>query len=107
MIIATIRMTVNPAKRQELLQTMNTLAGSMRKEQGCRACDFYIDIEDADTFLLMEEWDAQEDFDRHVRTPAFSALLGALTLLKGRPDVRINAVAATAGMEKIKAARSG
>jgi len=106
MIITSIRMTVPQEKRQELLQTINTLASSMRKERGCRSCDFYMDIEHADTFLLIEEWDAQEDFDRHVRAPAFSALLGALTLLNKRPDVRINAVSETAGMEKIKAVRA-
>jgi hypothetical protein len=54
----------------------------------------------------MEEWDTQEDFDRHVRSSAFSALLGALTLLNERPDVRIDSVADRAGMEKIKAVRA-
>jgi quinol monooxygenase YgiN len=106
MIITTIKMTVPREKRQEMLQTISTLAGSMRKERGCHACDFYIDTENTDAFLLMGEWDTQEDFDRHVRAAAFSALLGAMTLLTERPDVRINAVADTAGMEKIKAARA-
>jgi hypothetical protein len=62
--------------------------------------------EHADTFLLIEERDAEADFDRHVRSNAFSAPLGALTLLNERPDVRINAVSGTAGMEKIKAVRA-
>jgi quinol monooxygenase YgiN len=106
MIITTIRMTVPHEKRQELLQTVGMLAGTVRKESGCRACDFYIDTENADAFLLMEEWDTQEDFERHVRAAAFSALLGAMTLLYERPDVRINFVADRAGMEKIKAARA-
>jgi len=106
MIITTIRMMVPHEKRQELLQTVSMLAGTVRKERGCQACDFYIDTENADSFLLMEEWNTQEDFDRHVRAAAFSALLGALTLLNERPDVRINAVADTAGMEKIKAMRA-
>ncbi len=106
MIITTIRMTVPYEKRQEMLQTVSTLTGTTRKERGCRACDFYIDTENSDAFLLMEEWDTQDDFDRHVRNAAFSALLGALTLLNRRPDVRINDVADTAGMEKIKAVRA-
>jgi len=106
MIITTIRMMVPHEKRQELLQTIGMLAGTVRKERGCRACDFYIDTENTDAFLLLEEWDTQEDFDRHVRAASFSALLGALTLLNNRPDVRINAVTDTAGMEKIKAVRA-
>jgi quinol monooxygenase YgiN len=104
MIITTIRMTV-PYEKRRMLQTVSTLTGTTRKERGCRACDFYIDTENSDAFLLIEEWDTQDDFDRHVRNAAFSALLGALTLLNRRPDVRINDVADTAGMEKIKAAR--
>ncbi len=106
MIITTIRMTVPYEKRQEMLQTISTLAGTVRKECGCRACDFFIDTENADTFLLMEEWDTQYDFDRHVRNAAFSALLGVLTLLIKRPDVRINTISETAGMEMIKAVRT-
>ncbi len=106
MIIATIRMTVPYEKRQEMLQTVSTLTGTVRKERGCQACDFYIDTENADTFLLMEEWETQHDFDRHVRNAAFSALLGVLTLLTKRPDVRINTVAQTSGMEMIKATRT-
>jgi quinol monooxygenase YgiN len=106
MIIATLRMTVPQEKRQEMLQTVSALIGMARKERGCRACDFYMDIEHTDSFLLMEEWNVQEDFDRHVRAPAFSALLGAMTLLNERPDFRINSVTNTAGMEKIKAVRA-
>ena len=106
MIITTIRMLVPHEKRQELLQTVSMLAGTVRKERGCHACDFYIDTENADAFLLMEKWDTQADFDRHVRAAAFSALLGALTLLNERPDVQINDVTDTAGMEKIKAVRA-
>ncbi len=106
MIITTIRMTVPQGKRQEMLQTVSTLSGTVRKERGCLACDFYIDTENTDAFLLMEEWDTQEDFERHVRTTAFSTLLGAMTLLYERPDVRINSVSDRAGMEKIKAARA-
>ena len=106
MISLTIRMTVPKDKRQEILQAVSSLAETMRKERGCKACDFYMDTEDADTFLLIQEWDTQDDFDRHVRATAFSALLGALTLLTTRPDVRINNVLATAGMEKIKAVRA-
>ncbi len=106
MIIATIKMTVPQDKRQEVLQTIGSLSGMARKERGCRACDLYIDTENTDAFLLMEEWETQEDFDRHVRASAFSALLGTLTLLSERPDVRINHVSARSGMEKIKAVRA-
>jgi quinol monooxygenase YgiN len=106
MIITTIRMTVPQEKRQEMLQTVSALTGMARKERGCQACDVFIDTENTDTFLVMEEWDSQEDFDRHVRTSTFSALLGAMTLLNERPDFCINAITDRAGMEKIKALRA-
>ncbi len=106
MIIATIRMTVPQGKRQEVLQTVSSLSGMARKERGCRSCDLYIDTENTDAFLLVQEWETEEDFDRHVRASVFSALLGALTLLSERPDVKIDHVAKRAGMEKIKALRA-
>ncbi len=106
MIITTIKIKMPPEKRQEILQTINALTGSIRKEPGCRSCDLYLDTENTDAFLLLEEWTAQEDFERHVRAAAFSTLLGALTLVHDRPDVRINVVSDAAGMEKIKAMRA-
>ncbi len=106
MIITTIKIKVPPDKRQEILQTINTLTGPIRREPGCRSCDLYLDTENADAFLLVQEWTGQEDFERHVRAAAFSTLLGALTLLNERPDVRINTVTNAAGMEKIKAVRA-
>ena len=106
MIIATICMTVPKDKRQEILQAVSTLATTMRKERGCKACDFYMDTEDADRFLLMQEWDTQDNFDRNVCATTFSALLGAMTLLIKRPDVKIHTVMNTVGMERIKAVRA-
>jgi quinol monooxygenase YgiN len=106
MIITTIKIKVPPDKRQEILQTINALTGPIRREPGCRSCDLYLDTENADAFLLVQEWTGQEDFERHVRAAAFSTLLGALTLLHERPDVRINTVTNAAGMEKIKAVRA-
>jgi quinol monooxygenase YgiN len=106
MVITTIRMIIPRDKRQEILQTVSSLAGTIRKERGCRRCDFYVDIENTDAFLLIEEWDSPENFDGHVRAAPFSALLGAFTLLSDRPDVRISSVNGIAGMERIKAART-
>ncbi len=106
MIITTIKIKVPPDKRQEILQTINALTGPIRREPGCRSCDLYLDTENADAFLLVQEWTGQEDFERHVRAAAFSTLLGALTLLNERPDVRINTVTNAVGMEKIKAVRA-
>jgi quinol monooxygenase YgiN len=46
MILIVIRMKVVSEKRRELSQTIASLSGSIRKEKGCKRCDFCQSVED-------------------------------------------------------------
>jgi len=61
MILIVIRMKVLSEKRMELSQTIFSLIGSIRKEKGCRRCDFCQSMENENELCLIEEWDTQKN----------------------------------------------
>jgi quinol monooxygenase YgiN len=105
MIDATIKMTVPPEKRKEVLQTVKAILGPIRRERGCISCNCYVDAEDESIFFFREEWKTREDLDNHLRSDRFGVLIGAMSLLKAKPDIRFNTIASTSGAEAIKTAR--
>jgi quinol monooxygenase YgiN len=82
MILVFIRMKVLPEKRMELLQTIASLSGSIKREKGCQRCEFYQGIEDENRLFLLEEWDTQENLMIHLESTHFRVLRGAMNLLK-------------------------
>jgi quinol monooxygenase YgiN len=105
MILAILEMTALPAKRQELLQTFRALIQQVRKEKGCVSCSACHDIENKNTFCLIEEWETQPDLDNYFRSDLFSVLLGTKNLMSKPLKIKFNTVSSTANMEAVKTAR--
>ena len=106
MIAVTMSMEVPQEKTREFLQTILFIIKSMRKEKGCLEYHFYHDMEDENTFRLVGTWEKQEDMDNHLRSDAFSVLLGSMNLLQESPDIRFYAVSCMgSGVEAINMAR--
>jgi quinol monooxygenase YgiN len=105
MILVTIKMKLSQDKRAEFLQTIIALASSIRQERGCASHHLYQDVEDENTFNLIEEWQTQDNLDDHLGSENFGILLGAMNLLREPPEIKLNAVSYTAGMEAVKAVR--
>jgi len=106
MIIVTMRMNTCLEKREELLRTVQETLKPVRLAPGCTSFVCYQDIEDANTFCFVEEWETQADLDNHVRSKTFKTLLTAMSLLDEPPDIRINAILHRSGWETVEAARS-
>ena len=82
MILVIIRMKVLSEKRMELAQTIVSLTGSIRTENGCERCDFYQSAEDENKLCLLEEWDTQENLMIHMKSEGFKVFRGAMNLLQ-------------------------
>lgn len=101
MILVIIRMNVLSEKRMELSQTIASLSGSIRKEKGCRRCDFCQSVEDETRLFLLEEWDTEENLMTHLNSEHFRVLRGAMNLLKEPYEMMFHYVFHPAGMEEI------
>jgi quinol monooxygenase YgiN len=73
-----------------------------RVERGCLSYRLYEDVENRNAFVLMEEWESQEDLDNHIRTDNQRRLLALMDLLNEQPELRFNTVSRTEGVELIE-----
>jgi quinol monooxygenase YgiN len=105
MIIATLRMAARPEKREEVEQIVRGILESTRVQRGCQSYSFCRDVEDANAYLILERWATQADLEEFIRSESYRKLLAAMELLAEPPEVKINAISYTAGLEAIKAVR--
>jgi quinol monooxygenase YgiN len=106
MIDATIKMTVQPGKQKEVLQTFKAILGVIRREQGCISCNCYVDVEAENIIFFKEVWNTSAELDTHLRSIHFGVLIGAMKLLINEPEIRFDTIASTMGAEAIKAAQA-
>ena len=84
MIVNTTRITVQPEKRTEFFQTIRRLLDPLKQARGCRTLDFYLDVADENSTLLVSEWDTERDLNNYLRSNDFAVLRGAITVLSIR-----------------------
>jgi len=92
MLIVIIKMTALPEKCLELKQTILALIEPTRKEKGCLRCDVFEDIENENSFCLVEYWESRKDLDDHKLSHRFAVLMGTRSLLSREPEIMINEV---------------
>ena len=102
MIFSTLKMIVQPERRSDLLETMRGMFEPTRVERGCLSYRLYEDVEDSNAFVLLEEWETQQDLESHIRTENQQRLLALIDLLSEQPELRFNTVSHTAGMDLIE-----
>ena len=60
----------------------------MKDEKGFLKFSFYQDVEDMETFHLIEEWETSDDLDTQLKSDAFRVLMGALKVLSEEAEVK-------------------
>jgi len=80
-IINLTRITVRPEKRKELCQTISSLLDPVKRERGCLNYGFYEETDDANTFVLISEWETPDAWNNHLYSNSLAVLLGSISLL--------------------------
>ena len=105
MIIVTLSMVVKPEEKENLLEIVRMILEPTRVEKGCLNYHCYQDVEDENAFVILEQWQTQQDLERFIQSRNYQQLLTAMELLTEAPEIKINAISYTAGLEAIKRAR--
>jgi quinol monooxygenase YgiN len=95
-------MNVRTERRSDFLETMRGMLEPARVERGCLSYRLYEDVEDRNTFFLVEEWKTQNDLERHIRTDNHRRLMVLMDLLSEQPELQFNTVSHTSGMDLIE-----
>ena len=78
--------TPEPEKRDELLQTLRSLAGEIRRDPACVVCAVCLE-ESVRYFVVVSGWRTGPDLQRHLRSEHFQVLSGASRLLGAEAEV--------------------
>ncbi len=106
MITSTIRITASESSNGEIVRVLRSLIEPTRVETGCVSCGLYRDLHDSSIIFWLEEWNTQDDLERHIRSPHYKKILAAFDMSNTQPDMRFNTVIETKGMQLIAEARS-
>ena len=106
MIVTTIRMQINPDNRNELVQTFRSLYEPILTESGCLSCRFYYEDGNDEAMMLIEEWQTEVDWKKHLQSREFAVLLGAMSLVKDPRVVELKVLSQMAGIESLKRIRA-
>ena len=68
----------------EFLQTIGRLLLPIKSAKGCRTIDFYLDVADENSTLLISEWETERDLNNYLKSNDFAVLRGAITVLSVR-----------------------
>ena len=90
-VVAVTRIHGIAGRRSELRELMRATEESVALEPGCREYRFAAALEDPDEYVHVQEWDSEQAFAGHQRSPAFRAYQQALFGLLARPsEMRIH-----------------
>jgi quinol monooxygenase YgiN len=106
MIVTTTRIRVSSANRSELFQTILTLLTPLKNEKGCLNSHFYLDSADSNSAMLVEEWEAEEDWQNHLRSRECAVFMGAVKVLCGPKNLEFMLLSYVAGLDAITSVRS-
>ena len=105
MIIVIIKMDARLEKCLELKQSLLALVDPIRKEKGCLSHNIFQDIENENSFSLIQMWQTRGDLDDFLRSDLFTVLIGTRYLL-GRPsEFTVHEIAHSSGWEAAEAVR--
>ena len=105
MVILRINFRVDPAHRAKVIRSLARVVGPSRVSSGCVSSQLYADVEDEGRLLFVEEWSDEHSLAAHLRAENTRVLLSAVEYACDPPDVRVETLADSRGLEFIAACR--
>lgn len=105
MIIVTLRIKVPDERRKDFLDSARLITGPTAVQFGCISCEFYQDLNDPDAVLYVEEWQSRKSLEQHIKSDPYRIILSLMELSAEAPEIKINTISKTEGLEAIEALR--
>lgn len=105
MIFVFVCVTVNSSNLPQAQSLFRSMVGATLVESGCRDCRLWCGDGSPTQLMLLEEWEAQEDMERHFRSPMCQRVLAAMEMSSVAPEIRFLEVTRERGLEWIEQVR--
>jgi len=88
----TIFFRVAPQKREELLQTIESLLKDLKKEKDLKKSSTHQEVNNPNVFNLVQEWQTNDALERYLKSEHFRILIGTLKVLCEESEIRYRMV---------------
>jgi quinol monooxygenase YgiN len=99
LIVFSLQIIAPDERRTILFRTLAAMLGPTRVAPGCLDARLYSGIDRLKTFLLVEEWDSREQFERNLDAAKLNAIVAVIELSSEAPVVRVDTVERREGMD--------
>jgi quinol monooxygenase YgiN len=107
MNIVTLRIKVPRERRRDFMDSAQLIVEPTRIQPGCISCRLYQDSDEPDVVLLVEEWESRKELDRHINSDQYRIILSLMEASDQFPEIKLNTISKTEGLEAIEAVRCG
>jgi len=104
-MISLLRLIPLSGQRDAILQILQTMIAPTRAKSGSMNCGVYEESDFDRSILYLEQWQSEEDLQRHVQSSLYLRVLTAMDLAKDPPQVSFNKISRTQNVELIEALR--
>ena len=102
MIILVLKLKVSPSDRKNVISVFDTIAGSTSVKPGCKMVKLESDVHDDDDLILIEEWEAMSDLERHIASDEFRKIMAIMDMAAEPPEISFHGVSSTMGFELVE-----
>jgi quinol monooxygenase YgiN len=82
MLVVAAEISIEPDIVETVRDALLTMETETRKEPGCQAYAFSVDVNDAGTLRIFERWDSMEALEAHFKTPHMASFGAAISKIK-------------------------
>ena len=94
-------------RHKDFMNSARLILGPTKIQPGCISCRLYQDLDEPDAVFLVEEWKSRKKLDRHFNSEQYRIILSLMEASDRFPDIKINTISKTEGLEAIEAVRNG
>jgi quinol monooxygenase YgiN len=105
MVQMMLTMKTHPRRTEQMLRAFRSVSLLARAEPGLVSCRLLIDAEQSDALCYIEEWATAADLDEQIRSSRYTQLLALMEEAAELPDLRLNWVRETKGLEYLEAVK--
>jgi quinol monooxygenase YgiN len=105
MNLLTVKLKVKSEKRNELIQTLLSLAKPLKAKRANKNYQYYQSLTDENVFILVSEWNNRKALEDYLRSEPFSILLGTKILLSEPVEIGLDTISNREGRRAVEAIR--
>jgi len=102
LIVFSLEIVASDRVRTALLRTLGSILEPTRVAPGCRSVRLFTDLDKRRAFVLVEEWESRELFERNLDAAKLNTIVGAIELSGEAPVVRIDTLEREEGVDVLE-----